>query len=77
VLAHELKYAAAEEKLRWTVAAEPEDPKNAHVLAVFLWAKGRDEEALETIDEATWRARPYPLLRDLRAEITGEAATGS
>lgn len=76
VLAREKKFIAAEEKLRWTVTTEPENPKNAHVLGAFLWARGRDEEALATIDEAMRNARRYPLLHDLRAEITGGSASG-
>lgn len=77
VFSYEKDFTAAEEKLRWAVAAEPGNPKNAHVLAAFLWARGRDEEALATIDEAMWNGGDrYPLLFDLRAEITGETATG-
>jgi hypothetical protein len=77
VMAYEKRFAAAEEKLRWTVATEPENAKNAHVLAAFLWARGRDEEAVTTIDEAMWVAdgRHQPLL-DLRAAITDETAAG-
>ncbi len=77
VLAKEKKLTAAEEKLRWAVAVEPTNPKNAHVLAAFLWARGQDEEALATIDEAMWNGgHRYPLLFDLRAEITGETPAG-
>lgn len=76
VFAYEKEFEAAEEKLRWAAAEEAENPKNAHVLAAFLWARGRDEEALATIDEAIRNARRYSLLHDLRAEITGESAVG-
>lgn len=74
VLAYEKQFEAAEGKLRWAVEVEPGNPKNAHVLAVFLWSRGRDEEALVTIDEAMWNGGDrYPRLLDLRAEITGGA----
>jgi hypothetical protein len=72
VMAYERKFAAAEEKLRWAVATEPENTKNAHVLAAFLWARGRDEEAVAAIDEAMWNAGGrFQNLLDLRAAITG------
>lgn len=73
VLAHERHFAAAEEKLRWAVATEPENTKNAHVLAAFLWATGRNEDAVGAIDEAMWSANGgVQRLLDLRAAITAE-----
>lgn len=76
-MAYERRFTAAEEKLRWALDTKPQNKKNAHVLAAFLWARGRDEEAVEVIDEAMWNAggRPQRLL-DVRAAITGETGAG-
>jgi Flp pilus assembly protein TadD len=68
-------FEIAEEKFRWTVAAEPEDAGNAIGLARFLWARGRNREAIEAIDEAEWTvAKDHQRLADLRAQIAGETA---
>lgn len=77
VMAYERRLTAAEEKLRWALDTEPENTKNAHVLATFLWASGRDEEAVEVIDEAIWNpGGGSQRLLDLRAAITGETGAG-
>jgi Flp pilus assembly protein TadD len=78
VTACEGNFEEAEAKLRQTVESEPDNMKNTHTLARFLWLTDRNEEAVATIDEAMWNAdgRLQPLL-DLRAEITGGSAAGA
>jgi thioredoxin-like negative regulator of GroEL len=66
------EYAFAEEKLRSALQREPEYPTHPLSLARFLWARGRDEDALTVIDESLPQIREdldTDLLKQLRSEI--------
>jgi tetratricopeptide (TPR) repeat protein len=70
VKAYEGDYDKAEEEFRWAVTSEPENMKNAYSLAEFLWARGRDKEAVAVIDDAMLSVSDGPqALLDLRAQI--------
>lgn len=65
----------AEARLRSAFQREPELPTHSLDLARFLWARGRNEDALTVIDESLDHGRDddKDLLERLRREITGEA----
>jgi tetratricopeptide (TPR) repeat protein len=65
------EYTFAEEKLRSAAQREPEYSTHVFRLARFLWARGRDEEALTVIHEFLPQAedRDRDLLEQLRSEI--------
>lgn len=75
IAARDGNYVLAEEKLRSALQREPEGPTHWLHLARFLWARGRDEEALIVIDESLSQVRESDkdLLERLRDEITDEA----
>lgn len=76
IAASDGEYAFAEEKLRSALHREPEYPAHALGLARFLWARGRDEDALTVIDESLPQIRKdldTDLLILLRSEILDEA----
>lgn len=65
-------FVFAEAKLRSALQREPEYPTHALGLARFLWARGRDEDALVVIDESLPQVREdlgTDLLERLRSEI--------
>jgi len=75
IAARDGEYAVAEGKLRSALRREPEYDTYALYLARFLWARGRNEDALIVIDETLGRVREddKDLLERLRQEITDEA----
>lgn len=75
IAARDGNYALAEEKLRSALQREPEWSSHWLHLARFLWARGRDEEALIVIDESLDQVRESDkdLLERLRGEITDES----
>ena len=75
IAASDGEYAVAEEKLRSALQREPEYPSHAIGLARFLWARGRNEDALTVIDESFHHVRndDKDFLERLRGEITDEA----
>lgn len=74
IAARDGNYALAEGKLRSALQREPEWSSHWLHLARFLWARGRDEEALIVIDESLDQVRENDknLLERLRREITDE-----
>ena len=73
IAARDGDYAVAEEKLRSALRREPECFTHWVHLARFLWARGRDEDALTVIDESLPQVREdidTDLLEQLRSEIT-------
>lgn len=76
IAARDGHYALAEEKLRSALQREPEWSSHWLHLARFLWARGRNKDALTVIDESLARVRERgdkDLLERLRGEITDEA----
>ena len=75
IAARDGDHVVAEARLRSAVQREPELPTHALDLARFLWARGRDKDALTVIDESLDRVRgdDRDLLDRLRREITDEA----
>lgn len=69
IAAREGEYAFAEEKLRSALGREPQYDAHAIHLVRFLWARGRNEEALTVIDESLGRASHKDDLEGLRSEI--------
>lgn len=71
VAASDGEYAFAEEKLRSALRREPEDPTHAIRLTRFLWARGRDEDALTVVDESLpqVREKDRDRLERLRSQI--------
>lgn len=63
----------AEERLRLAVEREPSGGMLAVDLAKFLAERGRQEEALEVIDEALTLAEHKEPLQRLRGELGGAA----
>jgi Tfp pilus assembly protein PilF len=57
IAARDGEYDFAEEKLRSAARREPEYSTHTVRLARFLWARGRDEDALAVIDESFDRVR--------------------
>lgn len=76
IAAEDSDYAVAEEKLRSAVGREPEQSTYALDLARFLWAGGRNQDALTVIDESLDRAGDKDLLERLRREIVAEDVAG-
>lgn len=74
VAARDGDYAFAEEKLRSALQREPEWSSHWLHLARFLWARGRDEDALTVIDESLplFEDRDRDLLERLRSEIAAD-----
>ena len=74
IAARDGNYALAEEKLRSALQREPEWSSHWLNFVRFLWARGRDEEALTVIDESLDQVRESDrdLLERLRGEITDE-----
>jgi len=75
VAASDGEYAFAEEKFRSAVKREPKWSSHWLSLARFLWARGRDEEALTVIDESLTRVKEN-IDRDLLERLRSEIATG-
>jgi uncharacterized protein HemY len=72
VAARDGEYAFAEEKLRSALAREPEWSSHWLSLARFLWARGRDEDAIAVIGESLPQVREgtgRDHLERLRSEI--------
>lgn len=72
IAARDGDYGVAEEKLRSAIRREPELPTHSLDLARFLWARGRNEEALTAIDESLEQVSEEVdknLLERLRNEI--------
>lgn len=75
IAARDGDHVVAEARLRSAFQREPELPTHSLDLARFLWARGRNEDALTVIDESLDRVRndDRDLLERLRREITDEA----
>lgn len=73
IAAREGEYAIAEEKLRSALGREPQYDAHAIHLARFLWARGRNEDALAVIDESLGQASHKDDLESLRSEIAAES----
>jgi Flp pilus assembly protein TadD len=67
---------AAEARLRSAFRREPELPTHSLDLARFLWARGRNEDALAVIDESLDQVSESDrdLLERLRGEISGDTS---
>jgi Tfp pilus assembly protein PilF len=74
IAARDGDHLVAEARLRSAFQREPELPTHSLDLARFLWARGRDKDALTVIDESLDRVRESDrdLLERLRQEITDE-----
>lgn len=75
VAARDGDYPLAEEKLRSAIQREPESSSHWLHLTRFLWARGRDEDALTVIDEARPQMRE-DIDRDLLEQLRSEIAEG-
>lgn len=84
--AHDGDFAAAEEKFRSVLSREPQWPSNWTQLARFLWARGRNEEALALLaeslsrfrganDESQRRHGKIEMLERLQSEIARDTRT--
>jgi tetratricopeptide (TPR) repeat protein len=72
IAAREGEYVIAEEKLRSALVREPQYDAHAIHLARFLWARGRNDDALAVIDESLAHASHKDDLEVLRGEIAAE-----
>ena len=75
IAARDGNYVFAEEKLRSALQREPEWSSHWLHLARFLWARGRNEEALAVIGESLEQVKEAgdkDLLERLRGEIADE-----
>jgi predicted Zn-dependent protease len=72
IAAREGEYGIAEEKLSSALEQEPQYDPHAIHLARFLWARGRNGEALTVIDESVGQANHKDDLESLRREIAAE-----
>lgn len=73
IAARDGEYDFAEEKLRSAVQLEPESSTHSLGLARFLWARGRNEDAVRVIEESLPQiSGKKDLLERLRSEIVAE-----
>ena len=79
-------FAAAEEKFRSVLSREPQWSANWRALARFLWARGRNEEALSVLaeslirfreddDNSPGRRKDIEILEWLQSEIAADTRT--